>query len=211
MRRTRLVRLAILGAIGFSVGWAIAAVLIFTGGYFAWWGFFFGGAVGGLTLGLAMGDSKRAALLTVGGFGGFGLGFYLSTNVALLLNAPQFAYFGPAGGMLGGAMFGLSLGSWREPAVLALAGLVGFGIGEAVTAALQPLLLGPALWEEKSTAVVNTLGALQQLSPELATPQGFPLWRLALDEVVRGAVGGASLGAAVGYLESRRPAFSGVR
>jgi hypothetical protein len=76
---------------------------------------------------------------------------------------------------------GLALGDWRGVVLLGLAGIVGFGAGGAIAAALGMSLLGID-WEQ-------------------------PLSMLALYVLVQGmvgVVGGASLGLALGYLEGRK-------
>jgi MFS family permease len=64
--------------------------------------------------------------------------------------------------------------------VVALTGLVGFGMGGVVAAALQGF-------------------------PSQPSGTWLP-WQSAVFGAVEGIIGGASLGAALGYLESRRPA-----
>jgi hypothetical protein len=200
MRRAGLVRYVVLGAAGFAIGWAIAAGLLFSG-TFAYMAYFIGGAVAGGTLGLAF-DQRKTLILVLAGFAGGGFGFYIPINLVFISGSPGTALMGPAVGMLVGALLGMALGSWREPAVLALAGLVGFGVAEAIAAASQPLLLGPSLWEETLEGVKGVLSTLRLT--QQGPPQGPPWWRLMLDYAVRGAIGGAALGLVLGYLEARR-------
>jgi hypothetical protein len=200
MRRAGLVRCVVLGAAGFAIGWAIAAGLLFSG-IFAYLAYFIGGAVAGGTLGLAF-DWRMTLVLVLAGFAGGGFGFFIPVTWALISGSRGTAVMGPAVGMLVGAMLGMALGSWREPAVLALAGLVGFGVAEAIAAASQPLLLGPSLWEETVEGVEGVLSTLRL--PQQGPLQSPPWWRLTLDYAVRGAIGGAALGLAFGYLEARR-------
>ena len=91
-------------------------------------------------------------------------------------------------GLFGGAMSGLTFGDWKRVAALGLAGLVGFGIGGAITAALEmPFVLLP-------------------FAADFVELQQAPLLLLQhlLVQVVIGLIGGASLGAALGYLEYRK-------
>ncbi len=123
-----MLRFIILGAVGFGIGWAIPAVVsaIIPEAFFEWT-FFFSGAVGGALLGLALGDWKRVATLTLAGFLGFGVGFYFSMVAVLLLGLLPSIEAGI--GMVGGAALGLVFGDLKRVALLALAGFVGFGIG----------------------------------------------------------------------------------
>ena len=181
-RANHLLRLVILGALGFGIGWGIAGALLFTDS-FAQWAFFVGGALGGALLGLALGDWKRVATLALMGALGFGIGFYVSMVASMLFGLLPFMLIDPVTGMAGGVALGLALGNWKRVAVLALAGFAGFGIGGAITAALE----------------------IQQ-----AAPHAPPLWQNAAFEVIKGLIGGASLGAALGYLEKRK-SFEGQR
>jgi hypothetical protein len=89
-------------------------------------------------------------------------------------------------GMVGGAALGLVFEDLKRVALLALAGFVGFGIGGAIAEGLQTLMVAP-------------------LGPEAAGPsQGPPLWVNIPFEAIVGLIGGAWLGAAFGYLESRK-------
>lgn len=201
MTRTDLIRFAILGAVGFGAGWAIAAVLL-VNETFRPWAFFVGGACGGATLGLALGDWKRTAVLTLAGTLGCGAAFYLSLVAVdfvlwldvspystygkyALVSLYLFVFTGPAVGMFGGTALSLTFGDWKKSTILTLVGLVGFGVGESIADALQSPLFGAFLYSQQ------------------ALLQGAPMWTNALDEAIRGAVGGASLGAVFGYLEKR--------
>ncbi len=85
-------------------------------------------------------------------------------------------------GLFGGVLLGLAFGDWRTVVLLGLAGMLGFGIGGAIAALLRmptglpPLRVGPA-----------------------------PLLLLlyVLVQGVVGLIGGASLGAVLGYLGNR--------
>jgi hypothetical protein len=157
--------------------------------------------VRGAVLGIAFRDWRRVAVLALAGALGCGAGFHISLTAAdlvfslnvstrstvkyMLLVVWLFVFTGPAVGMFGGAALGLAFGDWKRTAVLTLVGLVGFSVGEEVAAVLQPPLFGSFLYSQQ------------------ALLQGPPLWVNALDEAIRGAVGGASLGAALGYLRKR--------
>jgi hypothetical protein len=84
-------------------------------------------------------------------------------------------------GLVLGAALGLALRSWKSAAVLALMGLVGFGIGGLIAAALQGFPLQPV--------------------------EGLPSWQSAVFGVIEGLIGGGSLGASLGYLEVRKLAL----
>ena len=198
IKRTNLIQFVILGAAGIGVGWAITAVLLVTG-TFRPWAFFIGGTCGGVALGIVFKGWKRVAVLALAGALGCGAGFHISLIAAdlvfslnvsprstvkyMLVGLWLFVFTGPAVGMFGGVALGLAFADWKRTAVLTLVGLVGFSAGEGVAAVLQAPLFESFLYSQQ------------------ALLQGPPLWVNALDEGIRGAVGGASLGVALGYLE----------
>ena len=172
------------GALGFGLGWVVVGSFALTA---PMWPYFLAGACGGAGLGLALGDRKRIAVLALAGSLGFGLGSLLEIVVAVYTFG---IVLGGVTGMVGGAALGLVLGGWRRTVVLGLVGFVGFGLGETVVLYLQPLVLDFSVdWAR---------------SPP-------PLWRLASVEAIGGLIGGASLGAALGYLERRRSGEEGPR
>jgi MFS family permease len=209
MRTLGVMRSALFGAIGFGIGWTVLVLIggefaraggvgnVLVGAIFG--GDFstlllymlllsFVGACGGGVLWLSLRDRKDrravpAALLSAVGFflGSFivvGLFFFLSFMQVgyTLLEALSAAVMG----LVVGALLGMSLRRGRGTVVLALTGLVGFGMGGVVAAALQG-------------------------SPSQPSGTWLP-WQGAVFGVVEGIVGGALLGAALGYLESRKPA-----
>jgi hypothetical protein len=201
MRAMNVMRFIVFGAVGFGIGWAIAGFFnsvfiaitapMFSPGRGAdlppWWttwppylSWFFAGACGGAGLGLAIGTWKRVLALVVSGFLGFGLGSFLLFVIAFLFGLP------PVGvavgmGLFGGVLLGLTFGDWRRVALLGLAGMVGFGVGGAIAAAMgmPPLTFD---WEQPSLLLVLYV----------------------LVQAMVGIIGGASLGAALGYLEIRK-------
>jgi hypothetical protein len=173
MRATSVVRFAIFGAVGFSVGSAMAAndPLL---------GYFITGALGGAALGAALQNWIRAIILALTGLVGFGIGFNVGF-VLIYVWEPPFMLLveGVVGGAAGGAALGLAFRDWRTVAVLAIGGAVGFGIGGGIVDLLKQPFVSP--------------GA-----------QGVTFWWATGFMVIQGAIGGASLGAALGYLENRR-------
>lgn len=204
MRAMSVMRFVLFGAVGFGIGWAVAG--FFNGGFIAitapmfppgpgprlepppWWvgsapylSWFFAGACGGAGLGLALRSWKRMVALAVAGFLGFGLGSFLFFVLAFLFGLhPVGVAMGV--GLLGGVMLGLTFGDWKRVVLLGLAGLAGFGIGGAIAAALRMPTILFADWEQ----------------PPLL------LLLYVLVQAMVGIIGGASLGAALGYLERRR-------
>jgi hypothetical protein len=200
MRPTSLIRSVILGAAGFGVLWVLLGVfaralaiaggvgLVLGGAFFS--GdlltflvyalvFSVGGACGGAVLGLGLRDRGKAPLLALMGAVGFLFGSFIV--VGLFFSSFFRAGYGflevvsaAAFGLVVGAALGLALRSWRGTAVLAL---VGFGIGGVIAAASQGFPLQPS---------------------------GLPLLQSAAFGAIEGLIGGASLGAALGYLERRR-------
>ncbi len=197
MRATSVMRFVILGAVGFGIGGAIAgsfvvnpighsllALLLFLLGLLVI------GTLGGASLGLAMRDQRKAVVLAGWGAAGFSLGFFVAVVgliFALLLGGAyihwpasfymEYGLLGAFTGAVGGAALGVALRNRRGVLVLALAGFVGFGIGD---------MLG-------LPGIVEVLQGL--LTGERPNPGLFAITQ---------AIGGASLGAALGYLEGRK-------
>jgi hypothetical protein len=174
MRATSVIRLVILGAVGFGVGSAMAAndPLL---------GYFVTGALGGAALGAALQNWTKAIILALTGLVGFGIGFNVGFVLIYVLEPPHFMLLveGVVGGAVGGAALSLAFRDWRTTAALALGGAVGFGIGGGVIDLLKQPFVSP--------------GA-----------QGVTFWWASGFMVIQGAIGGASLGAALAYLEERK-------
>lgn len=201
MRTLSVTRFVLYGAVGFGIGWAVVG--FFNSGFIAitapmfppgrhavpppWWmssapylSPFFAGACGGGALGLALRSWKKVFILALAGAIGFGVGSIVFFVLAFLFGFPLVSV---GMGVLGGILLGLALADWRGVVLLGLAGMVGFGVGGAIGTALgmPPLAFD---WEQPS------------------------LWLMlyVLVQAVVGILGGASLGAALGYLERRKPA-----
>jgi hypothetical protein len=207
MSLTSVRRFVIYGAVGFGIGWAVLGVL---GGGFPMAGavgtvlggaifsgdlpalllytpvLSLGGAFGGAVLGLAFKDFRRVVILAVLGAVGFFVGSFIVVGLFFSLSFMQVGYgllealSAAVLGLVIGAVLGMTLRSFRGILLLALMGLVGFGIGGAIAAALQGFPLQPS--------------------------EGLPSLQTAAFGAVEGIIGGASLGAALGFLESRKPA-----
>lgn len=202
-----MIRFMVLGAVGFGVVWTLLGVF---GGGFAMAGgvglpmfgaifsedflallryalvFSVGGAFGGAVLGSGLRDGRKAAGMALLGAVGFLFGSFIVAGLYFL-----FSFFFGAGygflesvsaaamGLVLGVVLSLALRSWRGTAGLALVGLLGFGIAGLITAALQGF--------------------------PLQSFEGGPLsWQSAVFGSIEGVMGGASLGAAFGYLRNRR-------
>ena len=206
MRARGVARFGIFGAVGFGIGWAVLGVL---GGGFPMSGgvgtvlggaifsgdsrslllytplLSLGGAFGGAVLGLAFEDFRRVVILAVLGAVGFFLGSFVVVVMFFSLSFMQAgtglleALSAAALGLAVGALLGLSLRSFRGTAVLASMGLVGFGIGGLVAAALQGFPSQPS--------------------------ESFLSLQSVVSGAVEGILGGASLGAALGYLLRGEP------
>jgi hypothetical protein len=206
MRVTSMMRVVVLGAVGFGLGWAVAglfnvALVAITDpmvqpgsepppGWVTWPPYFaycLGGALGGAALGLALGGWKRVVAMTVAGGVGFGLSLLLLFVVAFLFGLGSVG-LAMGVGLFGGVVLGVTFGDWRRVVLLGVAGLVGFGTGGAIAAALgMPVALYPffvefvELWRTPSLLLQHVLV-----------------------QAMVGLSGGASLGATLGYLEKRR-------
>jgi hypothetical protein len=193
MRAKGVARFTIFGAAGFGIAWAIAGFL--NSGFLAitnpmfqtppWWvewppqmAYFLGGALGGAALGAAIGTWKGVLTLALAGAVGFGVGNILFFVVAFLFGFPLVSV---GMGALGGILLGLALADWRGVVLLGLSGMVGFGVGEGIATALG-------------------------MSPFAFDWEQPPLWQMlyVLVQGMVGIIGGASLGAALGYLERRK-------
>jgi hypothetical protein len=201
MRAKTMMRFILFGAVGFGIGLAIAgffnsAFIAITAPMFPpgrgaepppWWislmpylSWFIAGACGGASLGLALRNWKRVLALGVGGLLGFGVGSFLFFVIAFLFGLPP---VGVAAGMglFGGVLLGLTFGDWKRVVLMGLAGMVGFGVGGAIAAAvgMPPLTYD---WEQPTLLLVLYV----------------------VVQAMVGLIGGASLGAALGYLEKRK-------
>ncbi len=132
---------------------------------------------------MALRSWKRGAALALMGALGFGLGLFPLFMLGFLGLLPSWTSIAMGLGVVGGAALGLVFENWKRTAVLTLVGLLGFSAGEGVAAVLEAPLFGSFLYSQQ------------------ALLQGPPLWVNTLDEGIREAVGGASLGAALGYLK----------
>jgi hypothetical protein len=193
VRTLSVTRFIIYGAVGFGLGWAIAGFL--SSGFLAmtnpvlqtppWWAeglpqmaYFLGGALGGAALGAAIGTWKRVVTLALAGAVGFGMGSIIFFVLAFLFGFPPVSV---GMGALGGILLGLALADWRGVVLLGLSGMVGFGVGDAIATAL----------------------GMPQFAFDWEQP---PLWQMqfVLVQGMVGIIGGASMGAALGYLEGRK-------
>jgi hypothetical protein len=206
MRAMSVLRFVVLGAVGFGIVWTLLGV--FGGGFAIAGGvglpmfgaifsedflallryalvFSVGGAFGGAVLGLGLRAGRKAAGMALLGALGFLFGSFIVAGLNFLLS-----FFFGAGyslleavsaaalGLVLGMVLSLALRSLRGTAVLALMGLVGFGIGGLIAAALQGFPLQPS--------------------------EGLLSWQTAVSGAIEGLLGGASLGAAFGHLQNRR-------
>jgi hypothetical protein len=207
MKTLGVIRFLIYGAVGFGIAWALLGA--FGGGFpiaggvsLVLGGAIFsgdlpalllytpvlslGGAFGGAALGLVFKDFRRVVILAVLGAVGFFLGSFIVVGLFFSMSFMQAGYgllealSAAAIGLVIGALLSLSLRSLRGTVVLALMGLVGFGIGGLITAALQGFPLQPS----------------ESVIPVQSAAFG----------AVEGIIGGAFLGAALGYLETRKQA-----
>src|SRR5215208_7323711 len=207
MSLTSVMRFVIYGAVGFGIGWALLGAFgggfplaggvglvlggaIFSGDFSALLLYTpvlsLGGACGGAVLGLAFNDFRRVVILAVLGAVGFFVGSFIVVALFFSLSFAQVGYSmlealsAASLGLAIGALLGLSLRSFRGTLVLGLMGLVGFGIGGMLAAALQGFPVQPS--------------------------EGLFSLQSAMFGAIEGIIGGASLGAALGSLERRRPA-----
>lgn len=132
------------------------------------------GTVGGAALGLALKDWGRTVNLALLGALGMTVGLIAGLVVGSFFS---YASMGPIAATVGavvGASLGAALSDWRTIVALAAAGAVGFYVGDL-----------PADFVRFYIPMLRQLGESGSY-------------------VVIGLVGGASLGATLGYLESRK-------
>lgn len=139
------------------------------------------GAMGGAALGIALKDWRITIALALAGLVGFGVGLTVGF-IIFFISAPNFGLLqvGLVGGAIGGMALGSTFRSWKSVGILALAGAFGFGIGGLIFDTFSQPMVEP--------------GA-----------SGVTFWWAILFMALQGAVGGASLGAALGYLQTRNP------
>jgi len=164
-------KFAMFGAIGFGTGLAII-VVIDTEPWLV--GLFLPGAVAGASLGWALGSWEKAWPLALAGAIGFGGGRALTIIFAFSFEWYGIGFqaiMGAIMGAMGGLSLGIALRNLAWAGFLILAGAIGFSIGYvAYRQIIDQQMLG-----------VSTYLSI--------------LW---------GIIGGAFLGAALGYLEKRR-------
>jgi hypothetical protein len=173
--------LALWGAVGFGIGGAIGGAIWF-GFELPQFGFAILGAIGGASLGFMSNGWRRAWLLALFGAVGFGVGLLIGFFIVITIWEPPYVaklFIGAVGGAIGGAFLGLALRNWGKAGLLALAGAIGFGVS------MQTRLDSQILEELLSTQMPYMLAGATILA-------------------ICGVIGGAFLGAALGYLEKRK-------
>lgn len=138
MGRAGIFRFVLFGAVGFGIGGAMAAaswpLLMFTFGASALL-FVLSGALGGASLGLALGDRSKVFALALLGVLGTLVGSIVALVIGFLFLTSEEALYGVRGtmgvfaGFAVGASVGLAFRDWKRVFVLALSGAVGFGAG----------------------------------------------------------------------------------
>ncbi len=178
------------GAVGFGIGGAVGGIItVYTHTGYGFFGFPILGAAGGAALGLTLKGWREAGRLAKAGVIGFLIGHLFSfgfgmglgeilvqrqQSVGNTLEMVIFVLMGVILGAVSGASLGLALKDRKGAGLLALAGAIGFGVTEPFVLGVLPRLLGQTV--------------LLQIMPLC----------------ISGIVGGAALGAALGYLEKKK-------
>ena len=188
----KIVRFALWGAVGFGIGGAIGGAITsgFDGGSEDFLKLILDsgilGIFGGASLGFVSKGWKGTIFLALAGGAGFFVGNVLSFFILFpigyalpesIIEIYEFVIpllIGAITGAIGGIAFRLALKDWRGVGLLALAGAVGFGIAWQINERLLVSLL--------TTRILSSVVPLS-------------IW---------GLIGGAFLGAALGYLNKRR-------
>ena len=180
----RVARFTLWGAVGFCFGGAIGGAI--TSNLDTFVSLAILGIFGGAALGFVSKSWKGALFLALAGGAGFVFGTFMSVIIGMVLGLtlpkPINEIYGLATpfimgavtGAVGGMALGLALKDWRGSGLLGLAGAIGFGIAAQISQSLFLKIL--------TTHVLSTVVPLS-------------IW---------GLIGGASLGAALGYLKMRR-------
>jgi hypothetical protein len=180
-KRKNIPWLALWGAIGFGVGGAFGGAIWFEF-ELPQLGFAVLGAVGGAFLGFTSNGWRRVGLLALFGAIGFDVGLLIGFFIVITIWEPPYVekfFIGAVGGAIGGASLGLTLRNWKKAGILALAGAIGFGVS------IQTRLDSQILDEFLSAQMPYMLTGAMILA-------------------ICGVIGGAFLGAALGYLEKRK-------
>jgi len=185
MRAMGVLRFVIFGAVGFGLGgaivgalWPLAPVLGFVASGLL---FVLSGALGGASLGLALGDRRKTFVLALLGVLGTLVGGIVALVIGFLFLTSEEALYGVRGamGVFAGAAVGASLGlafrDWKRVFVLALSGAVGFGAGIVCGVFVLRNVFGEGF-------MAGTAGTIVLYA-------------------ITGITGGALLGGSLGYLE----------
>jgi hypothetical protein len=177
MRAMSVMRFVVLGAVGFGIGGAIGSLLIMflpvrvalplT--------ILIAGAVGGASLGVALRDFRRVVILAGLGALSLFIGLFAGIILGSLFNYSEVLIAAIVGAVVG-ASLGAAFRDWRAIVALAVAGAVGFSVGNL-----------PADSIRFSIPILRQLGEGGSIT-------------------ITGTIGGAFLGAALGYLENRKVA-----
>jgi hypothetical protein len=169
------VRFIFLGAVGFGIGGAIGSPLItfLPGGVALLLWPLVGGALGGASLGLALKEWRRVVVLALLGALGLFVGVFAVLTLGSFFNYFELLIAAIVGAAVGAAL-GVAFRDWRMIVALAVAGAVGFSVGNL-----------PADFIRFSIPIIRQLGQAGSIA-------------------ITGVIGGAALGVTLGYLESRR-------
>lgn len=156
-----------------AVGFGGGMAIGSIGSYLLPFGLLFAGALGGAMLGLPSKNFARVTILALLGALGLNVGIFLAIILGALINY-SLVPMGALAGAAIGASLGVAFRDWTTGLALTVAGTVGFSIG---------------LWAgDFLEFYLYTLRDCCEVGGKI---------------IVAGVIGGASLGAALGYLEHR--------
>jgi len=154
-------------------------------------------------------NKKSILIYTLCGATSFGVGGAIGGAIWPSIGQPYFGFV--VMGAIGGASLGLALKDWRRALISGVAGAIGFGAGSYLRFfSLLVGLLGVSLglgfsdWKRVGLLMLaGIIGFMIAIFNTWSMSSGEALWS-AMMLAIWGIVGGAALGATLGYLDAQK-------